>query len=232
MKNAKKLLSSIIIILILAIMVCLLIYIHHNAAEIGNNVGTATGKIVGNAIGSFDGVTEGVPQGIADGEAAGLSAVDTTADIKGTMKRIGKLEVLIAGVTLENINQIGEAYKGLYLIDGDAVFTVNLNDAEISYGSDGGDIYIWIPEPELTLYLDVSNTQKLAEIQNFSWTVSAEDGLTEYLNSMSNIVENSEDAIKNYDSLMDTAKSAAETRIEQLATTVCGSAQTVHVQFK
>lgn len=168
MKNAKKLLSSIIIILILAIMVCLLIYIHHNAAEIGNNVGTATGKIVGNAIGSFDGVTEGVPQGIADGEAAGLSAVDTTADIKGTMERIGKLEVLIAGVTLENINQIGEAYKGLYLIDGDAVFTVDLNDAEISYGSDGSDIYIWIPEPELTLYLDVSNTQKLAEIQNFS----------------------------------------------------------------
>ncbi|MCD7902908.1 MAG: hypothetical protein LUF91_03945 [Oscillospiraceae bacterium] len=56
--------------------------------------------------------------------------------------------------------------------------------------------------------------------------------MTEYLNSMLNIVENSKDAIKNYDSLMDTAKSAAETWIEQLATTICGSAQTVHVQFK
>ena len=208
------------------------LYIHGRAAAIGSGVGEINGKIVGTAIGSVRGISEGVEKGSADGENAGLSAEDTTADVKGTMESIGKLEVLAADVTLKNINKIGNAYKGLYLINGDAVFTVDLNNAEISYSKEGTDVYIWIPSPEMELYLDQNSTQKLAETQKFDLSVNAEDGLNAYLNSMTQTVENVKETMTNYESLMEFAKESAKTQVEQLATTLCGETQSVHIEFK
>ena len=148
------------------------------------------------------------------------------------MESIGKLEVLAADVTLKNINKIGNAYKGLYLINGDAVFTVDLNNAEISYSKEGTDVYIWIPSPEMELYLDQNSTKKLAETQKFDLSVNAEDGLNAYLNSMTQTVENVKETMSNYESLMKIAKESAKTQVEQLATTLCGESQIVHVEFK
>lgn len=207
-------------------------YTHHQAGTMGQAVGTLSGKVVGTAIGSARGITEGVSQGIAAGEAEGLSAEDTTAEIRETMESLGTLEALIAGVTLKNANQIGEAYEGLYVIDGDAVFTVDLDQAEIRCSDDGSDIYITIPEPTLEVYLDQSSTRKLAEIQNFSLTVTAEDGLTAYLNSMTNTVEKVKESMANYDSLMENAESSAIARVEQLASAVCVGDQEIHVEFQ
>lgn len=209
-------------------------YTHHQAGAMGQAVGNLSGKVVGTAIGSARGITNGVSQGAAAGEAEGLSAEDTTADIQETMESLGTLEVLIAGVTLKNVNQIGEAYEGLYVIDGDAVFSVDLGQAEIRCSDDGSDsdIYITIPELTLEVYLDQSSTRKLAEIQNFSLTVTAEDGLTAYLNSMTNTVEKVKESMTNYDSLMENAKDSAIARVEQLASAVCAGDQEIHVEFQ
>ena len=80
--------------------------------------------------------------------------------------------------------------------------------------------------------LDQNSTQKLAETQNFDLSVNAEDGLNAYLNSMTQTVENVKETMSNYESLMKIAKESAKTQVEQLATTLCGESQIVHVEFK
>ena len=140
--------------------------------------------------------------------------------------------IMNAGVTLKNMNQIGEAYHALYIISADAVFSVDLQQADISYSKDNSDIYISVPKPELELFLDQNSTEKLAETQNFSWTVSAQDGVIAYLNSMTNIIEKVKDSMANYDTLMETAENSARKQVESLASAVCGENQHIHVHFK
>ena len=228
--GSKSVIFVVLALLVLAAAVAVYITLH--AATIGGGVGEINGKIVGTAIGSARGITQGIESGAEDGESKGLSAEDTIAEVKGTMESIGKLEVFAADVTLKNINEIGKVYKSLYIISADAVFTVDLNNAEITCSKDGADIYIRIPSPEMELYLDQSSTRKLAETQKFSLTVSAKDGLKEHLNSMAQIKENAEKSMANYESLMTVANESAETQVKQLATVLCGKSQHVHVEFK
>lgn len=232
LKNLKQTTLLVLLVAVLLIATVFTGYIHHRAGEIGNAVGQTNGTIVGTAIGSAKGVTVGAKEGREAGERAGLSAEDTTVDIKGSMEALGKLEVLVAGVSLKNINKIGDSYTGLYLINGDAVFSVELAEAEISFSQDGKDVYITIPEPNLEVYLDQNSTKKLAESQHFSFTVSAEDGLIAYLNSMTQTVEKVKETMVNYDSLFVDAKESAKKQVQQLATTICGDNYVVHVQFK
>lgn len=224
--------------LLLLLVVVLLIgtvftgYIHHRAGKIGTAVGQANGKIVGTAIGSAKGVTVGTQEGKEAGEQAGLSSEDTIVDIKGSMEALGKLEVLVAGVSLKNINKIGDSYTGLYLINGNAEFSVDLAEAEIRFGQNGKDVYITIPEPDLEVYLDQNSTKKLAESQKFSFAVSAEDGLIAYLNSMTQTAEKVKETMVNYDSLLADAKESAKKQVQQFAAIICGDSHIVHVQLK
>ncbi len=228
--GSKSVVFVVLVLLVLAAAVA--VYITMHASVIGEGVGEINGKIVGTAIGSARGITQGIESGAEDGENKGLSAEDTIADVKGTMEAIGKLEVFAADVTLKNINEIGKVYKSLYVISGDAVFTVDLNNAEISCSNDGTDVYIRIPSPEMELYLDQSSTRKLAETQKFSLTVSAKDGLKAHLHSMAQIKENAEKSVSNYEALMTIAKRSAETQVKQLTTALCGKSQSVCVEFK
>ncbi len=229
-KNMKQTTMLFLLVTVLLIATVFTGYVHHRADEIGNAIGQTNGKIVGTAIGSARGVTVGAKEGKEAGERAGLSAEDTTVDIKGSMEALGKLEVLVAGVSLKNINKIGESYTGLYLINGDAVFSVDL--AEASFSQDGKDVYITIPEPDLEVYLDQNSTQKLAELQKFSLTVSAKDGLVNYLNSMTQTAEKVKETIVNYDSLFADAKESAKKQVQQLVGTICEGNHVVHVQFE
>jgi hypothetical protein len=233
MNKQKRVFAIMLIILIFLLIVTgLLVYTNSIAEQKGNNIGETKGQIVGVAVGSVKGITEGIEAGKEAGEADGLSAEDTKADIKGTMESVGKLEVLVAGVTLKNMNQIGETYKNLSIVNADAVFTVDLGAAEISYSSSGQDIYISIDEPELDLYVDLNSSETLLEVQKFSRTVSAEDGINDYLNSIKQTVSKVKETMTNYDTLMATAESTAKEQVHQLASTVCGNGTTVHVQFK
>ena len=235
MNELGKTKRTIILSLLVAVLFVATIFMghmHNGAVEIGNAIGQVNGKLVGAAVGSACGVTVGAREGKEAGKQAAQSAEDTTVDIKGSMETLGKLEVLVAGVSLKNINKIGESYTGLYLIKGDAVFSVDLAVAEISFGQDGKDVYITIPEPNLEVYLDQSSTETLAERQKFSLMVSAKDGLVSYLNSMTQTVAKVKETLVNYDLLFADAKEAAKKQVQQLAGTICGDKYVVHVQFK
>lgn len=208
------------------------IYAHGQAGNIGATAGNAAGRLVGTAVGSADGLFNGLQEGGKAGTEAGLSAGDTQVDIQDSMKEIGNLEVLAAGVTLRNVNKIGEAYAGLSLVNGDAVFSVDMTQAEVSFSQDGKEVYLVIPEPTLALYLDQSGTKVLAEIQKFSLSVTAEDGLTAYLNSMSQTAGKAKEALANYDSLLAQAKESAQRQIQQLAETLCGNQYVVQTRFR
>ena len=133
---------------------------------------------------------------------------------------------------MKNINRIGTAYAGLFLINGDAVFTVDMAAAEINRSQDGAELSIKVPRPELNVYLDMDSTQKLAEVQKFSLTVDAQDGLTAYLNSMTQTVKKVKDTMANYDSLCLEAENSANAQIRQLVKRICGNDTLVQVQFK
>lgn len=221
-----------LLVIAMIIVTAFFAYMRFKAEGIGTAVGQANGSVVGTAVGSARGLTVGAQAGREAGEEAGLSAEDTAADIKGGIEALGRLEVLAAGVSLKNINRIGESYAGLYLVSGNAVFSVNLAEAAISFSQDGNDVYITIPEPEMELYLDQSSTKKLAEFQNFSFTVSAEDGLTAYLNSMTQTVEKVRETMSNYEALFADAEESAKKQVRQLADELCGGRYAVHVQFQ
>lgn len=232
LKNLKPI--TMLVLLVAALLAATVVtgYIHHEAGAIGNAVGQINGKIVGTAVGTAKGCTDGVAKGKEAGENAGLTAEDTTVDIKGSMEGLGKLEVLVAGVSLKNIHKIGTSYTGLYLINGDAVFSVDLTKAEISFSLDGKHVYVTIPEPDLEVYLDQASTKKLAEVQKFSLSVSAEDGLIGYLNTMTQTLEKVKETMANYDSLLSEAKNSAKNQVHKLVATICSGSYDVHVQFK
>lgn len=216
-----------IVTALLAVLTFTLVCFYFGADNLGATVGKTTGTLVGTAIGSIDGLVNGSQEG----EKAGLSAQDTTVNIQDSMGELGNLEVLVVGVTLRNVNRIGERYAKLSLINGDAVFSVDMTQAEINFSQDGKEMYIKIPEPKLALYLDQSGTQTLAEIQDPSFAVTAEDGLMSYLNSMAQTVQQAREMIVNYDSLMEQARESAQRQVQQLIETVCGNQYKVYTEF-
>lgn len=207
-------------------------YFHSRANDVGALAGQASGTLVGAAIGSADGLFNGTREGSEAGAAKGLSAEDTSAHIQESMKQLGNLEVLAAGVTLKNVNKVGETYAQLVLMNGDAIFSVDMTKAEIRFSQDGKEVTITIPEPVMELYLNEEKTQQLADIQKASLSVSAEDGLVGYLNSMAEIVQKAEEHIANYDSLVERAQGAAITQVQELVETIGGSAYAVQVQIR
>lgn len=214
------------------VLMLIAIYAHGLVRNIGTTAGNVAGRLVGTAVGSADGLFNGWQKGEEAGAEAGLSAEDTQVDIQDSMKKIGSLEVLAAGVTLRNVNEIGEAYAGLSLINGDAVFSVDMTQVEISFSQDGKEAYLVLPEPTLALYLDQSGTKALAEIQKFSLSVTAEDGLNAYLNSMSQTANKAKEALANYDSLLAQARESAQRQVQQLAEMLCGDQYVVQVKFR
>lgn len=232
LKNMKQ--TTLLSLLVIGLLIATVFtgYIHHRVGKISNTIGQTNGEIVGTAIGSARGVTVGIKEGKEAGEQAGLSAEDTTASIKGSMEALGNLEVLVANVSLKNINKIGKSYASLYLINGNAVFSVDLAEAEINHSVDGKEIYITIPEPDLNVNLDMSRTEKLAEFQKFSFTVTAKDGLESFVNSLGKIKENVQDNLANYDLLCADAKESAKKQVQQLAGRMCGYNYVIHVLFR
>ena len=88
-----------------------------------------------------------------------------------------------------------------------------------------------IPKPQMEVYIDVSETEKLAEYQKHKFTGSAEDGAKAYLNTIEQSEEKIRESISNYDSLMEQAETAAQKQIEAFVHAVRGSALSVTVSF-
>lgn len=214
------------------ILLCALVFIVNfrlSAKTTGGALGEATGKTIGRAIGSFKGMTDGRIKGYDAGKKVALIAEDTTAKVANAIKKVGKLEVLVASVKLNDVHSVGDDYMALYLLKGDAVFTVDLSQADTD--QKGDEIHITIPQPEMELIVDQSKIEKVADYQKHYFSGRAEDGLDAYLNSMKKIVEETQETLVNYDSLMEAARESAEKQITELANAVSGTERSVLVGF-
>lgn len=209
---------SMVIILALAI---LIIPIWLNAKEAGSRAGEALGGVVGCAVGSFQGITEGIPQGMADGKEEGLSVKDTEVEIGNKIEKIGNLEVLKAGVKLDNCIQIADNYLAIYVYKADAIFVVNLAQAEIVEEEQGNKVTIILAEPSVEVYINDAETNKITEWQKHFYSGKAADGYEVYINARTEMEHKAPEEIANYDTLMELAKDSAKKQVTILAEAIC-----------
>lgn len=201
----------------------------HSAKETGTIVGEQLGNMVGTAIGSRDGILKGIPSGLEDGREQGLKAEEITISIHEKVKSVGKLEVLQASVSLVNEHSNGSKYKKLEIVYADAVYSVNLEEAEVA--ESGSELRITLPAPELALMIDDTKTTKIAEYEKFFFDGSARDGFIGAMNSMKEVAENAEKYMSNYDALMTQARNAAKNNVAFLVGQMTVHDKTVIVEF-
>ncbi len=213
---------------------------YRHAEESGNSIGMNVGALTGKAVGSKDGILYGLNEGAKEGKTEGLSAKDTKAVISNSMKNAGNLEVMVAGVKLKNLHQIGkkaenvtnnqfvnkalelvtsdEPYVALYTAKGRIVFAVDLKKTEIQVTD--SSVTVILPELTNELYIDQDSIAKIAEYEgktgNFIFNGSAEEGYDAYLNTMKMTVEKVEETVDNYDYLQEQAYFAAKEQVERL----------------
>ena len=228
----KKLLKNSTYSILCILLACVLIYViilRINAESMGTTFGQSTGSQVGKFIGSLEAL-ENYEKAYADAIEDALDAEDTTAEVANKIKEVECLEVLVASVKLNDIHTIGEEYAALYLLKGDAVFSVDLSKAEITEKSDG--LYIVLPQLDMNLIVDQNKIKKVAEYQKRFFNGSSEAGYDAYLNSMAKIVEESKETLANYDSLKKTAQETAKRQVSQLANSVAVEKRDIIVTFQ
>lgn len=231
-KLLKRIPKSGMYVVLCAIIACILVFtinLRLNAETMGASFGDAAGARVGKLVGSFEALAD-YQEAYAEGKEEGLSADDTTAAIASKIKELENLEVLVASVKLNDVHSVGNDYAALYLLKGDAVFTVDLSKAEIDEKSDG--LYITIPKPEMDLIVDESKIKKVAEYQRKLFNGSSEDGFDAYLNFMTKMVSETKQTMVNYDSLMSVAEASAQKQVTQLANSVTTEKRDVFVRFQ
>lgn len=236
--DLRRVILKFIAVIILTLAVTLLIIPTLNykktAEEKGTKLGGSVGSFVGRAMGSYDGVTKGIPAGEEAGKAQGLSAEDTEAEIKGAIERVGRLQVLTAGVKMQNITTMGgdnDDYAALSLVKGNAVFTVDLKKCRIVYDRNNNGIIIFVPAPEADVYIDDNQTEKLAEYQKHPYSGSTVDGFKMAINSMNRTDEEMKKQISGYELLEEQARESAEQMIKKLAGEV-SRGKTITVNFE
>lgn len=199
---------------------------YKNAVTIGNSIGTAEGTAVGRVTGSYRGITKG----ISDAKNDVIIHPEVSVTLASQLEQCGRLEVLVAGVKLTNCHSVGEKYQALYLVKGEAVFSVDLQKAVI-YKANDGSLIVRLPQPEMELFIDERETQKLAEDGNKFFDGSFEDGFVAYLNSMSNTVSNITNTLSNYEELREQARNSAEKQVAMIVTAVCENSTQFIVEF-
>lgn len=233
LKYIPKKVIYIILCLLLAIVLGFVLNIRGKAKSIGNFLGESLGTNAGKVMGSFDALTH-YKEAYAEGKEEGLSAKDTTAEVVSKIRELNRLEVLVASVKLNDVHSVGKEddpdYAALYLLKGNAVFTVDLSKAEIQNGEN--EISILLPEPEMELIVDQREIKKVAEYQKHYFKGSAEDGFDAYLASMDKIGEQSKNVVANYDELIKMVRESARKQVEQLVGTVRVSESNVKVGFQ
>lgn len=221
-----------VVIGVLAVCISLMFVIpfYIQAAEIGRKVGEDGGKIAGVAVGSFQGITKEIPEGWEDGKQQGLSAEDTEVDVIERIEEIGRLEVLAASVRLDDYLKIADDYSAIYVYKADAIFSVDLKNAEIH--REGDNVMIVLGNPAVDFYINEEDTEKIAEWQRRFYSGKTADGYTAYINSRAEIEKKAPEEIKNYDTLMDLAKDSAKNQLGILVRSVCGEGFAVEILFK
>lgn len=230
-KHAEDILSVAIAVIAAIALFGYIIPSYKNAENLGISVGDKMGTMVGKAVGSYNGITTGFTEGKKNGKKEGLSAKDTKSEIRNSFSEIGNLEVLEAGVKLEDVNTLGNDYAALYFSKGVAIYSINLQNVEI-HDADTNKIEVLLPQIDVDVYIDEKETKKLAEYQKHSWTGNAKDGFLEYMNSRSIMDESIEKTMANYSLMMENAQNSAIKQVGNIAKAAVGNKKEVSVRFK
>ena len=126
-KKTKDLVSVIVLCALLLIASIVGVSTYTAVKKASEAASTLSGNVVGVIKGAFS-----IPVSYEKGKLAGLSAEDTKAYIGNELHKEGKLDVLVSGVKITNLNELGEKYKGLYVSKGYAVFSVDLTGLQVS----------------------------------------------------------------------------------------------------
>lgn len=136
-----------------------------------------------------------------------------------SVKEIGNLEVLSASVNL-GITETFDNDKAAFQFkkEGTAVYSVNLEKIEISIDPEKKRLYASIPIDAIsvTLYVDESSAEKVAEYQERGWTGNAETGYRKHLEMTTDGYEKMMQSLQNSSSLKTTAIESAEDQIQML----------------
>lgn len=198
-------------------------------------VGGDLGKKAGAAAGYVSGVASAdTAKAEEEGKQEALTNPETDIRTIGGMKlqETGKLDVLVAGIKLDNFHGVENKYAALYLIKADAIFSVDLSMADVKWGEDGSWAKIIVPQPEVTVYFDESETEKIAEWQKNFFSGSADDGFQAYLSTMEEIEAAAPEDLVRKDTWMKSAREAAEQQIKLLAGSIYGADVAVTVEFQ
>lgn len=220
---------AIILAALLVLIFAILLPFYFSAAKISLTVGEQMGTLAGRATGSYYGFKEGIGKGAEAGRADGLSAEDIVTEVQDTLTRAGKLQVLVAKVTLEDLLTIGEdeTYRALQLLRGDAIFTVDLQQAVITTTSD--TVMVHLPDPEPKITIDEEECETVRKYHRDHFGGEDVDGFTAALNSRQKTMDEALDNIKKDQELMEQARSAAKKQTTLLAQNICGASRQVTV---
>lgn len=219
---------------VLLFVLFLAVRMYVGAQKTGETVGSTIGTAVGGAIGSFKGITTGTQAGAEAGREEGLNAKDIkviVADIKDGLGELGKLEILTATASFRDVLGIGNDYRAFFLLRGNVVFTVDMNQVEIQPVS-GAEISILLPVPECTVAIDDTATEKVAEYQKDFFTGDTQAGYEAFLKFVNQRSDELEKSLDGYDALNRQAQNAAEQQVKLLAKSICGPDKTISVHIK
>ena len=197
---------------------------------ISNIVGKSFGNAVGTAVGSLQAVTDDMPRGYKQGKEDGLSATDTQVLIRDRLQEIGKLDVLAAKAKLHDVNKVGDRYSALYEFGADILFSVDLSKANILKGDN--QIEIRLPKPVVEVNVDSTRTKLLAERQRGWLNGTTEDGLTSYLNTVSQIQNKAAESLDNYEWLEQRAEQATMDQVSLIAGYITEKGTKVEILFE
>ncbi len=201
------------------------VLISNNLKRSANLLGDGVVQAVINCRDSYVGWQEGH----ADGKEQALAEPDVQTVVKSQMAEIGRLAVLEAEVCLHGFTQIGTDYYCLEALQGEAKFTVDLEQTTIEHT--GTTIQVTLPPVEMQLYFDESKTEVLAEYQKDEWTGTAKDGFTAITNTRKETFEQAREEIRNYDALMAQAEQLAKANVERLLEQVKVNDKKILVSF-
>lgn len=220
------------IILLLTLCAYIINMVGENAAATGESIVGDLGKAVGK-IKALPELENIYSDAYAEGKKIALEGKDTTANLESSMKDLGNLEVLVAGIGVTNYHTVGEKYAALYLMKADVVFSVDMSNIQIGYKNEEKTILnVYVSYPKAEVYFDESQTEKIAEWQRNYFSGSAEDGHIAYLNSVSEVEKKVREEMAADTALAKRAEEAARRQIQFLIGNLCADANAVNVIFE
>lgn len=236
LKKPRKLRSFLVIVLVILAVMCSF------ADDVGSFIGTIAGKMLAPFVSDEE---------AKEKELSGES--DTEVLIGNYTAELGNLQILSADVIITNFHEIGDksggdseetdplknntdtkdgSYQGLYVIEGELIFSVDLTKAKCSLSEDDQTLSVEIPEITFAVNPDYDTYMLLEEKEKFNPFVDAEDGYTSRLKSMNYFTENVESVIEDYEYLYSVAEESAINKVHDLVNEISGMKYTVNVSYE